>query len=551
MNANANNSYRHPTLALLRLAIRTEYRTVSCNGMTVRRMHDLPHGSCLAVLLLLGLTCASQAADWPQYRGANHDGISTDRIMTQWTGSVTNPIWRVVLTNCLGSLSVSGGRVFTQTVRPIAGAPKEMCVALSATNGIELWATPVDDALYPNGGVGYDDGPRTTPAVNDESVIVLSSYLKLYRLNATNGSGIWTQDLRTAYGGAAIDWQNAASPVLEGGLIFLNANSPSSSLMALRVSDGSLAWRSQNEPLTHSTPVLATIQGVRQVIFATGNGLVSLDPASGSLLWKFAYPFIYNISLGASPVVWQDMIFVCGARAYSMGSVVVQATLANSTWTTRQLWWTNNPSAHWMTPVCYQGFLYGNFGIFQFDSVTAQLDCIDMRTGAVKWSTNNFGRGGTVVADNRLLTITEKGQLVLIEPSTNAYTEIARCLAIPNWADFTNKCWNCPAVADGRVYVRSTSYVAAFDLSVPNLKLDPPQVVAPDKLQLTVRTVDGTAMDSNRLSGIEIRSAPDLLQGLYQWLPLTNRLILTNGVARMDKVDAPQPRGFFIVNEPP
>src|SRR5262249_52149747 len=152
------------------------------------------------------------------------DGISTDRILTQWSGSVTNPVWIVPVTNCLGSLAVRAGRVFTQTRRPVAGISKEFCLCLSATNGMEIWAMPLDDASYPDGGVGFDDGPRTTPAVDGDSVFVLTSYLKLYRLNVTNGIIIWQLDLRTLYGGVTIGWQNAASPVLEGGLIFLNPN---------------------------------------------------------------------------------------------------------------------------------------------------------------------------------------------------------------------------------------------------------------------------------------------------------------------------------------
>ena len=515
-----------------------------------RQIRNPRHQRRLPVLALLCLALGCDAADWPQFRGANHDGISTDRITTQWNGSVTNRLWLLPVTNCLGSLAVSGGRIFTQTRRAIGGASKEVCVALSITNGAEMWAATVDDANYPNGGVGFDDGPRTTPAVDGGSVLVLSSYLKLYRLNATNGAVIWQQDLRTVYGGDVISFQNAASPVVEGGLIFLNANCANSNLMALRVSDGSPAWRSQNAPMTHSTPVLATILGVRQVIFATQIGLVSLDAATGNLLWKFPYPFIYSTSLGASPVVWEDMVFVCGARAYSMGSVVMQASLTNNTWTTRQLWWTNNPSAHWMTPVCSQGFLYGQFGVLQFDSPTAQLKCIDMRTGAVKWSADGFGRSGTLLVDNHLLSTTEKGQLVLSQPNTNAYAELGRFLAIPSYSDPTNKCWNVPAVADGRVYVRSTAYVAAFDFSVPDLKLDLPRLVAADKLELTIRTVTGAPVDSNRLSGMEVRTTGNLAPGFTQWNPLTNRLVLTNGVVRIGDVDSgAQPSGFYNVRE--
>src|SRR5205814_2723026 len=164
------------------------------------------------------------------------------------------------------------------------------------------------------------------------------------------------------------------------------------------------------------------------------------------LLWKSGYPFTYSTSLGCSPVVYQDMVFVCGAHAYGMGSMVVQARATNQIWTATRLWSTNNPAAHWMTPVAYQGFLYGQFGIQTFDSVNAQLKCVDMRTGVVKWSTNGFGRGATILVDDHILTITEKGPLVLSNPNTNAYTEVGRILAIPNYADFTNKCWNAPAV---------------------------------------------------------------------------------------------------------
>ena len=92
--------------------------------------------------------------------------------------------------------------------------------------------------------------------------------------------------------------------------------------------------------------------------------------------------------------------------------------------------------------------------------------------------------------------------------------------------------------------------MAAFDFSVPSLRLEPPQVVAPDKLQLIARTINGTAVDSNRLDRMELRSATNLLGDFTQWITLTNRPVLNNGVLRIDNVDSQPPRGFFIINEP-
>jgi len=486
---------------------------------------------------LLVARLASSAADWTQYRGPNHDGTSSDRINKQWSGSITNPVWLVPVTNGPCSLTISGGRVFTQIRRTIDDIDKEVCVGLSATDGSELWSTTVDDAIY-DGGVGFDDGPRSTPSIDGGFVYVLSSYLNLYRLNATNGAIIWQQDLKTVYGSTVIGWQNAASPLIENGLIYLNANCGVSTLLALHTSDGSLAWRSQDEAMTHSTPILATIDAVRQVIFATQTGLVSLNPQSGNLLWKSNYPFNYSTSLAASPVVHSNMVFITGAHAYNMGTLVAQVALTNNAWTATRLWYTNNPASHWMTPVAYQGYLYGLFGIQFFDATPAtQLKCIDMRTGQVKWSVDNFGHGGIMLVDNQLVVLTEIGDLVLVKPDPNVYTELGRFQAIPDYFGDTNKCWNSPAITDGRVYVRSTSFLACYDLSMPNLKLDPPQLASANKFHLTARTANGSPIDSNRFAGIEFRTSTNPALPLAQWIRLTNGLVLTNGAVRTTKVD--------------
>ena len=504
------------------------------------------------LLLLLPLAILnSSAGDWTQYRGPTHDGVSMDRIVKQWSGSVTNPAWLVPVTNGLGTFAVGGGRAVTQIRRTIDDVEKEVCVALDAGTGAEVWATTVDDALYPDGGVGYDDGPRSTPALDSDSVYVLGSYLNLYRLNAIDGAVVWHKDLRAIYGGDVISWQNAASPLIENGLIYLNANCGVNTLMALHAGDGSLAWRSRNEGLTHSTPILATIHGMRQVIFATQQGLVSLNPLTGGFLWRTNYPFNYAISLGASPVVYQNMVFISGAHAYAMGTVVLQVNFTNNAWSTTRLWYTNNPASHWMTPVVHEGFLYGQFGIQQFDSTPqTQLKCIDMRTGAVKWSTNNFGHGGTLLVDNHLVTITEKGDLVLSRPDTNAYVELGRFLAIPDYFGDTNKCWNSPAMADGRIYIRSTSFGACYDLSLPHLKLDAPSRVSGNNFELTVRTTTGAPINSNRLTGMQVLSSTNLSLAPVLWTSLTNNLTLTNGTVRVTNVNgASSSNGFFRVGE--
>ena len=493
------------------------------------------------------------AGDWPQFRGPTGNWVSTERINKQWTGTVTNSVWLVLLTNGITSLTVSGGRVFTQVgvdsdADEFNLPDKEFCVALSSTNGNILWSTEVEslNSLYPNGGVGStDDGPRSTPAVIGDSVYVLSSYLKLYRLNATNGAVIWSTNLVSGFGGTVILWQNAASPVVENGLVFVNANAGTQRLMAFNATNGTLVWRAQNEAMTHATPVLTTMHGVRQLIWASQTGLVSVNPTNGVRYWKANYPFPYSTSIGSSPVVHQDYVFF--TANYSMSAYAVQIVLSNTVQVPQPRWTNTIQQSHWSTPVAHAGHLYG---MFYPDNANGQLRCIDLATGATRWATNNFGRSSLLLVGTNLLCLAERGSLMLVTAQTNSYQELGRFLAIPDYHSDTNKCWNGMALSDGQLYVRSTAFAARFDLSMPDLLLDPPRVQRRSEISFAIRTVTGDAISSNRLAGVEIRASTNVALAPALWPKLNNTPVLSNGVGLVTLFDIVSPRLFFITSEP-
>jgi outer membrane protein assembly factor BamB len=525
----------------------------------------------LAVGLLFLVQVIAMSADWPQYRGPATDGSSPDAIATTW--AATNAgfvVWtNMSLTNGFSSFAVSQGRAFAMISKDNGGGNlMEYCVGVDAATGTNLWATLIDsapwDPTYPgNGGDGtapYNtgDGPRTTPSVNTGRVFALSGLMHLVCLNATNGAVIWSNNLVSTCGASTISWENAASPCLDNDLLYVNLNSSANNqnLAAFRTADGSLAWSTQNEKVTHTTPVVATIQGVRQVIFATQTGLVSLDRTTGAFLWKFSYPFgqIYT-SMGASPIVYSNIVF-CTA-SYGKGASAAQVTLSNVTWTATQLYYKTGSSYQsiWMSPVCYQGYIYTLVG-GNTTFLTPPLNCIELSSGNLMWSTNNFGMGGLILVNTNLLVLTEKGQLVLVQPNPGAYTELARYQAFQFSALAPGKCWNSPAFSNGRIYARSTRGGISLDVSVPTrspLKLLSSQFLSSTQLQLVIGTADGTPLDSNRLSRIEVRASDLPALSPSNWPKLTNPLVLTtNGLARLtNTIPDGQPRQVFITVEPP
>ena len=153
-----------------------------------------------------------------------------------------------------------------------------------------------------------------------------------------------------------------------------------------------------------------------------------------------------------------------------------------------------------------------------------------------------------------LMVLTEKCELVLAEVNPTTYVEVGRFLALPPFNTDNNKCWNVPAIANGKVYLRSTSWGAAYNFSVPDpkpaLALDPPKPAPGNRFELTIRTVTGTPLDSNRLSVLEVASSTNLALSPAAWPRLTNNLTLTNGVGRVFNIDGGLTRRFFITREP-
>lgn len=419
-------------------------------------------------LRLLGniVVCAALpvcAADWPQYAGPNLNRSTAEKIQTRFPAAGPKEIWRVPATDGFSSFAVSSGKAYTQVMRNFEGAPRETVVALDANTGKELWAAPLGPIKLGDGGQDGTadnkggDGPRSTPSVDGNRVYVTSAKLLVTCFDANTGKVLWSHDIMKENAGRNISWQNAASPVVDGDLVFVAGGGPGESLLALDKNTGKVAWKAHDEKITHATPTVATILGQKQIIYFTQSGLVSVNPADGKLLWR--HPFRFNVSTAASPVVGGDIVYC--AAGYGVGSTAVKIEKEGSGFKATELWRStgNQPVAnHWSTPVYHNGHLYGMFSFKEYGS--GPLKCVELATGKVKWTQPNFGAGNVVLAGGIVLALSDKGELVTVEATPGEYKEISRAKVI------SGKCWSTPTVANGRIYVRSTKEGVCLDANV-------------------------------------------------------------------------------------
>ena len=201
-------------------------------------------GLVLGLLFLLS-SARSPAADWPLYRGANQDGISTEKVDVQWGGDGPKVVWRAPTNTGFSSFAVSGGKVFTQVVRQIEGQSREICLALDAATGRELWLADIARGEGYSGGdtAGGGDGPRSTPTVSDGKVYVLTPDLVARCLDAETGRLIWKRDLMKQHHGRNIGWNSAASVAVDGKLVFVAGGGPGQSMLGLNKNTGAVVWK--------------------------------------------------------------------------------------------------------------------------------------------------------------------------------------------------------------------------------------------------------------------------------------------------------------------
>jgi outer membrane protein assembly factor BamB len=402
------------------------------------RMFVLIASSCL-------LAGAAAAADWPQFRGPNQNGISPEPgALKSWPADGPKVLWKVPLGDGYSQVVVSNGRLFT-----LAGqGNQDYAVALDAATGRQLWRVPIDKKFFNDQG----DGSRSTPTVDGDTVYVLSAQGKLAALRTSNGEAIWKHDLRQAFGAQPPTWGISTSPVVEGNLLLVNVGGTGGkSIVAFDKKTGKTVWASQNDPAGYSTPVAITVRGVRQVIVFTGQAVVALSPTDGKLLWRIPWKTDWDVNAAIPLFFPPDKLFV--SSGYDTGSALFQIKVAGGKVTPEQVWRSREMKNQFSSSLLHDGILYG------FDNAT--LKAMDAATGQERWRERGFGHGSLILAGGHLIILSDRGKLALVQATPQEYRELGSAQML------SGKCWTAPTVAMGKLFLRNQEQLVAVDWTSP------------------------------------------------------------------------------------
>ena len=410
------------------------------------------------------------AADWPQWRGPNRDGVSVETgLLKAWPKGGPKLAWKVENPKAVGtgygSPAVVGDKLFILGGDGAEKTAKEFCTCLNTKDGSKVWQTP----LATSGGNfldGWGGGPRSTPTVDGDLVYVLGAMGDLTCMTAADGKVKWAKNLIKDLQGPnpKIWWGHSESPLVDGDLVVVTPGGKGG-MTALDKKTGKVVWVCSDikDDPGYSSIIPTDVGGVRQYVQQTMASGVGVRATDGKLLWKVGASG-RRTAVIPTPVVADGYAFF--TAGYGFGSECFKLEKDGDG--------TTATSAYPKTT----GLINKQGGVVRFgDKLYGHSEgggggwvCFDFKKGGDPvWKEKGVGGMGSIsAADGMLYCFAEQdGTCALVKATDKGYEEVSR-FKIPSASTLRprqGKVWAHPVIANGKLYLRDYEKLFAFDVS--------------------------------------------------------------------------------------
>ena len=408
-------------------------------------------------LIFLGITLPAAEPNWPQWRGPNRDGISTESgLLKSWPEGGPKLEWsNKGLGSGFASVAIHEGQIFTMGNRKDG----QFLIALSLADGSEQWATKVSGA--------ENNGSRSTPTVDGNLVFTLSSSGDLICCETKSGKEVWKKNFARDFGGKMMSgWGYCESPLVDGEHLICTPGSNSAAMAALNKLTGDVVWkcetpnlgRSGKDGAGYSSIVISEACGIRQYVQLLGRGVIGVSAADGKFLWN--YNRIANGTANIPTPIIRDEFVFC-STGYQTGAALLKLVKDGSGVKAEEVYFHNGNTLqnHHGGMLLVGDYLYGGHGHNNGLPV-----CVKFSTGEIMWGPERgpgTGSAAVVYADGRLYFRYQNGVMALIEASPKGLN----LLGTFNIPEARQPSWQHPVVAGGKLYLREQDHLHCYRLT--------------------------------------------------------------------------------------
>jgi outer membrane protein assembly factor BamB len=340
------------------------------------------------------------------------------------------------------------------------GMENEFVQALSTQDGKPIWTTRVGNVGNPNQNPTFPKA-RSTPTVDGDSIYALGSDGDLVCLETKSGKIRWQKNLRKELGGKPGEWAYAESPLIDGDALIVTPGGPEATMAALNKKTGTVIWKSAvpgGDAAGYASAIVVEGGGRKQYVQLLSKGLVGVDAKTGEFLWRYK-----DVAKGPAqaftPVARAGYVY-CGALGVGGGLARLKADQGGVA--AEQVYFARGLPNGFGGAVLVGDYLYGT-------EVQEHLIAVEFTTGKVMWKADDLGMASLAYADGLLYVHSTKGDVVLVEPTPEAYREKGRFTppAPPKHkkiGEYEEVAFSYPVIANGRLYIRDLETLWAYDI---------------------------------------------------------------------------------------
>lgn len=412
----------------------------------------------------VGASCSSvaTAADWPQWRGPNRDGICQETgLLKSWPEGGPKILYELTgLGTGYSSVAIVAGKLYTMGDIELESKKVQCVLAYDLSRRARLWAAQV--------GPPHNDGPRCNPTVDGSLVYAVGTSGDIVCVETGTGRIRWRLNFQEDLGGGKNpNWKFSESPLVDGDKLVCTPGGRDAVMVALDKKSGRVIWtcsmpdigRKGKDEAGYSSIVVSTAAGVRQYVQLTNKGVIGVAAKDGKFLW--GYNKVVNGTANIStPVVWQDYVFC--STAYNTGSALLKLTASGGGVDAEEVYFldANTFQNHHGGFVRIGDYIYGGHGHNQ-----SKPTCIEMKTGKIMWQGDQPGGGSAAVlyADGHLYFRYQDDVMALIEADPLKYN-LKGTFKLPKRPGMRGQGWAHPVIVDGRLYVRHGDVLIVYDI---------------------------------------------------------------------------------------
>jgi outer membrane protein assembly factor BamB len=399
----------------------------------------------LASFVML-VSLGAWAADAPQFRGPNRDGVFADNgLLKQWPENGPTLAWA----------AKNIGQGFSS-----ATAVKDKIYITGMLEGQQgcLFVLDLNGAVAQKINYGPETpekqapGSRSTPTIDGDRLYLLSGLGVLYCIDLAKGENKWQINVLEKFGSKNIMWHMAESVLVEGNRVFCTPGGKDAAVVALDKMTGETVWTTKGltDMTSYCSPIIANHNGRRILLTETGRNIIGVDAEKGDLLWTYEQKVPWDIHAN-TPIYNDSLVYFTAGDGRGGGAL--QMAPDGSSVTLK--WADTNLDALHHGAVLLDGYLYG--------SGTKQLVCLEWATGKLKWATDEIREGATVAADGMLYIYEgpKSGIVSMVKAQPSGYVRTGKFTV----TEGTFKHWAHPTIANGRLYIRHGDVLLAYDIA--------------------------------------------------------------------------------------